>query len=157
MAQFTFDTNDPDDVRLLQRLVSAGIVTRPDADGNFDLTGAVDSFLSALGQPALDLVYAFIYQTRLGATTLSNVAAGMNLPEGTVKSRKMGLGRTISRVRREYPGFDDPIVKHEDKGSRLTSYTMDPEVREAMDQWFQARAEAMPEPPATSVAGAAGA
>jgi hypothetical protein len=151
VAQLTFDTNNPDDVRLLNRLASSGFITRPD-DGDLDLTEAIDSFLSSLGEDAIRLVWAFVQLTKKGPTTLKQIAAAMSVDESTAKSRKMGLGRSVQRVCREHPGFEDPIIKHDGKGGASTSYTMDPAVRDVVETWIEEH-PLLVEPAPTTTAG----
>ena len=152
MAQITFDTNNPNDVRLLNRLVSAGFIARSE-DGDLDLTEAVDSFLSSLGSDAIRLVWMFVHLTKKGPTTLKQIAAAMNVDESTAKSRKMGLGRSVQRVCREHPGFEDPIVKHDGKGGAPTSYTMDPAVRDVVQAWMEEHPLPPDDPTPTTAAG----
>lgn len=138
MAQFIFDTNDPNDIQLLQKLVAAGLITPPDEHGDIDLTKAVDALLSSLGTPAKVLIAEFVNQTAVGATaTLESVAeaTGMTLPDA--KAKKMNFGRTVKKVRRDFPGLPEPIHGRYDAKENCTVYSMDPDIRAAMDGWFE--------------------
>lgn len=152
MAQVTFDTNDPEDIKLMHRMVSSGLLEGFEVPTSVDLDKAVDSLLSSLGPMARELVTSFMFLTEHGPTTLEAVAAEMGLAEGQAKSRKMGLGRSIKRVQREFPGLPDIINREVSKTSpQRTTYTMDSTIRDALDRWFQARGRDFRKPPKEGV------
>lgn len=148
MAQVTFDTNDPEDIKLMHRMVTAGLLDGENISSTVDLDKAVDSLLSSLGPSISELVIEFMYLTEKAPTTLESVAKSLRLDESKVKSQKMGLGRSVKRVQREFPGFPDIISSEISKTPpHRAVYTMAPEVRSALDRWFQARGRDFREPP----------